>query len=101
MWFPPKPLGTLLALLRQRYFQVIGDAQSIVSDFIIETQKIAQQKPYTQSFLAGIGIHPSALGRALDFAYFIKDIVADRGWSNFFKIVLKRIRSGRISFIKS
>ncbi len=87
--------------LRERYLEVLLSAQNTIGVFIAETQKIAQNKSCQQPFLAGIGIPSSKLCRALDFAHFIKDSIADRGLANFAKIVFKRISSGRISFIKA
>lgn len=87
--------------LRERYFEVLSAAQSAVSGFMHQTQRIAEKKTYPTAFLAGIGIPTSFFGRAIDFTYFIKDSIADRGLLNFVKIALKRIVSGRIAFIKA
>lgn len=92
---------TTVHLLRQRYLELLDNCQITVSEFIYNTQKIAQQTPYTKRFLTGINMHSNRLIRFIDFIYFIRDSIADRGLNNFIKIVLKRLKSGRISYIKS
>lgn len=87
--------------LRARYLEVLNEAQNTVSDFIKKTQEIAQKRHYQKPFLAGIHIPTSRFSRACDFIYFVKDSIADRGLKNFLKIALKRILTGRISFIKA
>lgn len=87
--------------LRERYLEILNESQSLVSDFMRKTQKIAEEIPYQSPFLLGIKIPNSEIGRAIDFFYFIKDSIGDRGLKDFIKIALKRIKSGRVSFTKA
>lgn len=87
--------------LRDKYLEVLNEAHEAVLFFMQNTQKIAQDKRYRAPFLDEIDIPRSSLGRAIDFAYFIKDNITDLGFRKFMKIALKRLRSGRISFIKA
>jgi hypothetical protein len=66
-----------------------------------KTQEIAHNRRYQDPFLSGFKITNSKLSQTIDFGYFIKDSIADRGLKNFVKIAFKRILSGRISFIKA
>lgn len=87
--------------LRERYLELLNDAQKNVFEFMKQTQAIAVQKRYKRKFMDGIGIPSSICVRAIDFLYFIRDSIQDRGLLNFLRIAFKRVVSGRISFIKS
>jgi Zn-finger protein len=84
--------------LRSRYFKVLDEAREVVSDFIQQTQEIAQRKKYQKPFLSEIGIPTNTTTRLIDFLYLIKDSIADRGLYNFLKTIIKRIAFGRIFF---
>jgi hypothetical protein len=87
--------------LRVRYLELLNEAQNTVSEFMKKTQEIAHNRRYQDPFLSGFKITNSKLSQTIDFGYFIKDSIADRGLKNFVKIAFKRILSGRISFIKA
>lgn len=87
--------------LRTRYLEVLNDAQRDIANFMQETQAIAQETRYQQPFLAGVNIPNNPVVRAIDFIYFVRDSITDRGLLGFMKIALKRVASGRISFIKA
>lgn len=87
--------------LRTRYLEVFNDAQRNIANFMQETQAIAQETRYQQPFLAGVNIPNNPVVRAIDFIYFVRDSITDRGLLGFMKIALKRVASGRISFIKA
>lgn len=87
--------------LRGRYLELLNESQEEALQFIEKTQSIAQKTPYTSPFLKDYPIHSSPLGWISDVGWFIIDSYLDLGIRAFFKVLLKRIRAGRIRFIRS
>lgn len=87
--------------LRDKYNEINKTALDNTSAFISKTQVIAEHTTYLIPFSNNIHIDANTLTKFLDFYRFISESIVDLGLVNFSKIVFKRIKSGRIRFMKS
>ncbi len=86
---------------RDKYIELNKSVLKYTSEFITKTQEIAAHTKYLTPFLNGIPIEKNRLFILIDLYRFILESIIDLGFVNFSKIVFKRIKTGRIRFMKS
>jgi hypothetical protein len=84
-----------VAAAREEHLRRLDEIPGQVKAFMVDTQAIAANRAYVTPFAKGFLKPPGLLQRAIDFTYFLRDVIDDRGWAGTLKIVGKRIRSGR------
>lgn len=80
---------------RERYLSILDECQNKIETFIDETQRIVAGRSYETPFASGMFMKPGVFRLLADLVYFMRNMVSDRGIKDTFKIVFKRILSGR------
>jgi len=82
---------------REEHLHRLDEIQGQVRAFMVDTQAIAEHRPYEVPFAYDSLKPPGFLRRLIDMSHFLMDVIDDRGWKGTLKIVAKRILSRRFS----
>jgi len=82
---------------REEHLRRLSEIQEQVRAFMVDTQAIAERRPYEVPFAYDALKPPGFLRRLFDMSHFLRDVIDDRGWKGTLKIVAKRILSRRFS----
>lgn len=82
---------------RERYLFLLSQAELAVKTFIGNSQSLADNVAYKKPFADRFIMNPSALQKFLDLSRFFVEVVQDKGFAKTMQIVLKRLRSKRIT----
>lgn len=82
---------------RERYLFLLDQAGLAVKAFIRNSQSLAEKTPYKKPFATRFLTPPSTLQKILDLTEFFRDVVQDQGLRKTIRIMVKRLRSGRMT----
>lgn len=80
---------------RERYLELLDEADNSVKKFIEETQALVKNVEYKVPFAAGYLRNPSKIQVLLDYLGFLHEIVEDNGLKKIIITIFKRIRARR------
>lgn len=82
---------------RERYLFLLDQAGLAVKTFIHNSQSLAENASYKEPFAIRFLTPPSTLQKILDLSEFFREVVQDQGLRKTISIMVKRLRSGRIT----
>ncbi|MHB8741982.1 MAG: hypothetical protein ACYC9L_02570 [Sulfuricaulis sp.] len=83
--------------VRERYLFLLDQAGLAVKTFIHNSQSLAEKTPFKTPFAVGFLTAPSTLQKILDLMRFFREVVQDQGIRKTIRIMVKRLRSGRMT----
>jgi hypothetical protein len=83
-------------LVRNRYIELVNNAQYEIKKFVDKTQLIAQRTSYKKMFAANLLPEPSNIDLSMSYYWMIRDSISDKGLLTTLKIIAKRIRAFRL-----
>ncbi len=80
---------------RERYLELLEDANESVKIFIKDTQILVKDVEYIVPFASNQMRDPSVIQIAFDYVRFLREVIEDNGFKKTISIIIKRLRARR------